>query len=146
MAGLLTYRLQAQKRYDHSSPIKLGFSLENLSANELWILKWYTPLEGIKSNIFEVVCDGVEIPYEGRMIERGAPERDDYLRLRARQYRAGRKSICRAPTTCRAAKQCRVKFKGRIHDVVSDARQVPRAPADHSPADMDGDAVVFEVR
>ena len=145
MAGLLTYRMQAQKRYDHSLPIKLGFSIENPSAKELWILKWYTPLEGIKSNIFEVVCDGVEIPYEGRMIKRGAPERDDYLRLGARSTEHVEVDLSSA-YHFPAAKQCRVKFKGRIHDVVSDARQVPRAPADHSPADIDGDAVVFEVR
>ena len=145
MAGLLTYRMQAQKRYDRSLPIKLGFSIENLSANELWILKWYTPLEGIKSNIFEVVCDGVEIPYEGRMIKRGAPERDDYLRLRAHSTERVEVDLSSA-YHFPAAKQCRVKFKGRIHDVVSDARQIPRSPDDHSPADIDGDAVIFEIR
>jgi hypothetical protein len=145
VAGLLTYRMQAQKTYDHSLPIKLAFSIENPSAKELWILKWYTPLEGIKSNIFEVVCDGVEIPYEGRMIKRGAPERDDYLRLGARStehVEVDLSTAYRFP----AAKQCRVKFKGRIHDVAADARQLPRSPADHSPTDIDGDAVVFEVR
>jgi hypothetical protein len=46
---------------------------------------------------------------------------------------------------CPAAKECRVKFKGRIHDVVSDGRQVPRAMAKHSPVDLQGDAVVFEL-
>jgi peptidyl-Lys metalloendopeptidase len=145
VAGLLTYRLQAQKKYDHSLPIKLGFSIENLSVNDLWILKWYTPLEGIKSNIFEIVCDGVEIPYEGRMIKRGEPERDDYLRLRARSTEHVEVDLSGAyhPPS---AKECRVQFKGRIHDVVSDASQVPRAIADHRPIDIDGDAVVFEVR
>jgi hypothetical protein len=145
VSGLLTYRLQAQKRYDHSLPIKLGFSIENLSASDLWILKWYTPLEGIKNNIFEVVCDGVEIPYEGRMVKRGTPERDDYLRLGARSTEHVEVDLAEA-YSFPAAKECRVRFKGRIHDVVSEARQVPRAMADHSPADIDGDSVVFELR
>jgi peptidyl-Lys metalloendopeptidase len=142
VAGLLTYRMQAQKTYDHSLPIKLAFSIENPSAKELWILKWYTPLEGIKSNIFEVVCDGVEIPYEGRMVKRGAPERDDYLRLGPRSTEHVEVDLSNA-YNCPAAKQCRVKFKGRIHDVVSDAQQVPRAMADHSPVDIDGNTVAF---
>ena len=145
MAGLLTYRMQAQKTYDHSLPIKLGFSIENPSAKELWILKWYTPLEGIKSNIFEVVCDGAEIPYEGRMIKRGAPGREDYLRLAARSTEQVEVDLSNA-YPCPAAKECRVRFKGRIHDVVNDVRQVPRAMADYSPVDIEGDAVVFELQ
>jgi hypothetical protein len=145
VAGLLTYRLQARKTYDHSLAINIGFSIENLSPNDLWILKWYTPLEGIKSNIFKVVCDGVEITYEGRMVKRGAPERDDYLRLAARSTERVEVDLSNA-YNCPAAKECRVNFKGRIHDVASDARQVPRAMADHSPVDMDGDAVVFELK
>ena len=144
MAGLLTYRLQAKKTYDHSSPIKLDFSLKNLSANDLWVLKWHTPLEGIKNNIFDVVCDGVEIPYEGRMMKRGEPDRHDYLCLPARSTEHVEVDLSNA-YNCPAAKECRVKFKGRIHDVVNDARQVPRAMADHSPVDIEGDAVVFEL-
>jgi hypothetical protein len=145
VAGLLTYRLQARKTYDHSLPINLGFRIENLSPNDLWVLTWYTPLEGIKSNIFEVVCDGAEIPYEGRMIKRGAPGREDYLRLAARSTEQVEVDLSNA-YHCPAAKECRVKFKGRIHDVVNDARQVPRAMDDHSPVDIDGDAVVFELK
>jgi hypothetical protein len=145
VAELLSYRLRAQKSYDHSLAINLGFSLENLSPNDLWILKWYTPLEGIKSNIFQVVCDGVEIPYEGRMVKRGAPERDDYLRLAARSTEHVEVDLSNA-YNCPAAKECRVRFKGRIHDVVDDARQIPRTMADHSPIDMDGAPVVFELK
>ena len=91
------------------------------------------------------MCDGAEIPYEGRMIKRGAPERDDYLRLAARSTEHVEVDLSNA-YRFPAAKECRVRFKGRIHDVVADARQVPRAMADHSPVDIDGDAVVFELQ
>ena len=38
--------------------IVIKFTLENNSEENLWILKWNTPLEGLKKRIFNVICDG----------------------------------------------------------------------------------------
>src|SRR5262245_2186471 len=140
----LRYTLQAHSTYPQGRPIMIGFEMENLSPTEVWVLKWYTPLEGIKGKIFEVRCDGVEMPYEGRMVKRGKPERDDYAHLpgggavRADCDLASAYSL----PECR---ECRVKFKGRIHDAVFDARQLPRSADEHGLIEISGEAVSFSI-
>jgi hypothetical protein len=62
-------------------PIILGFALENLTDEDFWVLIWYTPLEGLEGKIFRVTCSGKEVLYEGPMVKRSDPVRDDYLHL-----------------------------------------------------------------
>src|SRR5687768_10993951 len=77
----MEYQLIARDTYVMGNPIMIKFSLQNLSNENLWVLKWYTPLEGLKGKIFLVTCDGKEIPYEGPMFMRGQPKKDDYIHI-----------------------------------------------------------------
>lgn len=61
--------------------VKLSFTLINRTGTELYVLKWYTPLEGIAGEIFRVKRDGQPLPYEGILASRAAPIRDDYILL-----------------------------------------------------------------
>jgi peptidyl-Lys metalloendopeptidase len=140
----LRYHLQAESSYIQGVPVVVGFSVENLSSVDVWILKWYTPLEGIKGKIFEVTCDGVDIAYEGRLMKRGNPEKDDYARLYPGESASAKVDLA-SVYTFPACKECRLKFKGRIHDVVSDQREVPRAADTHLPVDISGNAVSFSI-
>ena len=65
--------------------ILISFELENTSNENLWVHTWYTPLEGLKGKIFCVICDGKVIPYEGPMVKRGRPKRDDHIQLLTRE-------------------------------------------------------------
>ena len=144
MDTLLNYTLHAEQSYHHDGPILIGFSIENLAAYDIWVLKWYTPLEGIRGKIFEIECDGVEVPYAGRMVKRGNPSASDYVRL-----------IPGVPVrvdfnlsqsyALPVAKECKLRFRGRIHDVVVDPAQVPRAAESHSPVMCEGNEVVFAI-
>jgi peptidyl-Lys metalloendopeptidase len=78
---LLQYRLQAKENYRLGEPLVIEFTLENLSDHNVWVLTWYTPLEGLKGKIFEVTCDGKPVAYEGIMVKRGDPCRDDYVHI-----------------------------------------------------------------
>lgn len=144
MTPSLRYTLQAQSHYVYGTPIVIGFEVENLSSTEVWILKWYTPLEGIKGKIFEVRCDGVEIPYEGRMMKRGNPERDDYAHLPAGGSARAEVDLSKdySLPECR---DCRLTFKGRIHDVVLDERQLAQTASEHGMIDIPGEAVSFSI-
>jgi len=144
MVPSLKYTLQAQSNYVQGTPIVIGFEIENLSSTEIRILKWYTPLEGIKGKIFEVRCDGVEVPYEGMMMKRGNPARADYVHLPAGASARAEFDLsqCYSLPECQ---KCRLKFKGRIHDVVFDERQLPRTANQHSVIDVPGEAVSFSI-
>ena len=140
----LRYYLNAQSSYVKSAPVVIRFTLENLSSKDVWILKWYTPLEGIKGKIFDIKCNGVDIPYEGRLMKRGNPEIDDYIRLLPKGLAYAEVDLSQA-YSLPVCKECWLKFKGRIYDAVFDERQVPRASNEHQRVDIPGNAVVFSI-
>lgn len=144
MSLSLRYHLHAQSSYVQGAPIVIEFSLENLSPNDVWILKWYTPLEGIKGKIFELKCDGVDILYEGRMVKRGEPGLDDYIRLKAGSSVHVEVDLSHDYSFPNSG-ECELKFKGRIFDVTSDEHQVPRASSEHIYIDIPGNTVSFSI-
>jgi peptidyl-Lys metalloendopeptidase len=144
MNAALRYHLQAQIRYVLGGPVVIGFTIENLCSVDVWVLKWYTPLEGMKGKIFELTCDGVDIPYEGRLMKRGNPEADDYVRLHPGESVHGEFDLASA-YSLPVCKECRLKFKGRIHDVVFNHREVPRRADEHLSVDVPGNTASFSM-
>jgi hypothetical protein len=63
------------------SSVKLTFTLVNRSEDELYVLTWYTPLEGIAGEIFDVSRDGQPVPYEGILASRAVPTAENYVLL-----------------------------------------------------------------
>jgi peptidyl-Lys metalloendopeptidase len=67
--------------YGSIHPIRVIFTLTNHTAEALSVLKWYTPLEGLKSNILHVKRSGKSVPYVGIVAKRGIPLPKDYVTL-----------------------------------------------------------------
>jgi hypothetical protein len=61
--------------------VNLKFELTNQSERPLYVLKWYTPLEGIAGEIFRVTRDGEAVPYQGILASRSVPTADSYVLL-----------------------------------------------------------------
>jgi hypothetical protein len=61
--------------------VKLQFTLTNHSPERLYVLTWYTPLEGIFGEIFWVARSGQPIPHEGPLVIRGDPLPENYILL-----------------------------------------------------------------
>jgi len=61
--------------------VTLRFTLINRTDTKLYVLKWYTPLEGIAGEIFLVARDGQVIPYQGILATRTAPSPEAYVLL-----------------------------------------------------------------
>lgn len=61
--------------------INLKFILTNESEVPLYLLSWYTPLEGIGGEIFRVTYNGQPVPYEGILVSRADPAADSYVLL-----------------------------------------------------------------
>jgi len=63
--------------------VTVRFTLQNDSAEDLYVLHWQTPLKGVKDDIFEVRRDGKPVPYTGRHYKWAAPTPADYVRIPA---------------------------------------------------------------
>ncbi len=112
----LAFSLKCSGTYNAIRRVMIDFSLENLSGETLWVLKWLTPLEGIQGRIFKVTCDGREIQYEGPLVSRIGPFKSDYVRIGPRSTASSQvdlSAVYRLPT----GKECTVSFTGRILDV-----------------------------
>lgn len=59
----------------------LVFTLTNESDTTLRVLKWDTPFDGFKSDMFHVEYSGKKAVYLGRVYKRGTPTEADYLTL-----------------------------------------------------------------
>jgi len=73
--------LSAPDQVSLCDPIPIVFTVTNQSDRTLYLLKWYTPLEGIAGKIIQVARDGQELDYLGILAMRGDPTRDQYVTL-----------------------------------------------------------------
>ena len=99
MDPVLKGKLVASDVYDSAEPIKLRFDLTNSGAEDLYVLKWNTPLEGLNSDCLKVIRgENNKVAYDGPMIKRGSPGPEDYVLVPAGENRnrpGGRKRILR---------------------------------------------------
>ena len=77
----LSATLEATSSLPDCKAVRITFTLTNHSDERLYVLTWYTPLEGIFGEIFRVRRDGQAIPYEGPLVMRGDPLPENYVLL-----------------------------------------------------------------
>jgi peptidyl-Lys metalloendopeptidase len=56
--------------------------ISNPGTQEIRILRWLTPIDGIESDIFSLTVDGQTASYTGRLYKRQAPTESDYLTIK----------------------------------------------------------------
>jgi|WetSurSiteA1Bulk_404760.scaffolds.fasta_scaffold90187_1 peptidyl-Lys metalloendopeptidase len=145
LSNALKYRLSAEDHYVLGTPIRISFTLENLTNEYLWVLTWYTPLEGLMGNIFMVTCDGLNIVYEGPMVKRANPEPIDYQRIGPRESISSIVDLS-AGYSLPKSKECVVQFRGHIHDI-SSGRDLELEAKDRPHAlDIKGNEVSFSMQ
>ena len=77
----LNATLEAPSSLRNGEAVPVTFTLTNHSPEKLYVLTWYTPLEGIFGEIFRVEHDGQALPYEGPLVMRGDPLPENYVLL-----------------------------------------------------------------
>lgn len=79
--------IQAEQRgYKAREPLVIRFTLTNISSQPMKVLKWFTPLDGFNSNMFQVYSkDGKPVLYLGRLMKRGLPQAKDYMTINPNQ-------------------------------------------------------------
>lgn len=75
--------LYSTGEYKSNDGVNIIFELTNMSKNDILVLKWFTPLEGLRSSCLRVKVNGKIIPYDGIKVKRGTPTVGNFIRLRA---------------------------------------------------------------
>jgi len=136
--------LLAKERYTIGEPINLKFTLKNQTDRTQFILKWYTPLEGIFGEIFRVMRNGEEIPYRGILAKRGEPRREDYVSVEPGDVVSAEVDIAKSWDLSKAGKY-RIEFISKLHDVTENESLIPRRKDAHRPQKLVCNAVQFEI-
>ena len=79
----LHVQLYSHDEYKSDEATSLIFEVSNPTNKAIRILKWNTPLEGLRSNCLDVKRNGKPVPYDGIMVKRGAPTAEDFLTVPA---------------------------------------------------------------
>ena len=72
-------KIQPSVEQGSREPIIVYFLLENHTQQGFYLLKWYTPVEGIAGDIFVVTRDGQPLPYLGPLASRADPTPESYI-------------------------------------------------------------------
>lgn len=140
----LRFRLEALDSYIVEAPVPVTFVLENLTHKDVYVLTWYTPLEGLNGKIFKVTRDGAEIPYEGRMIKRGAPVRNDYVHITPLGSASAVVDLAIA-YTMQIPGEYHVEFIKYIYDLTFNNNTVSRRQAEHQAIAIAGNSVTLHL-
>jgi hypothetical protein len=141
---VLRFKLEARNSYIIGQPVPITFTLENVTHKDVYVLTWYTPFEGIKGKIFKVTRNGIEIPYEGRMIKRGNPVRQDYIHIKPLGSVSSTVDLTLA-FNMDVPGEYRIEFIKHIYDLTFDEKTLPRTQAEHQGVEVSGNAVTFRM-
>ncbi|PWT97041.1 MAG: hypothetical protein C5B52_14560 [Bacteroidetes bacterium] len=81
----ISARIYSHDSYNKDEKTNVIFELTNHSKKAVHVLKWNTPLEGLKSDCLDVRKNGKIVPYDGLMIKRGVPQPQDFIEIQPGQ-------------------------------------------------------------
>jgi len=136
--------LETQSKYATGEPVELHFSLHNRTDRTLYVLTWYTPLEGIAGEILRLTRDGNPVPYQGMLAKRGDPTAEEYVAIQAGTMAEAVVDLGESYDLSRAGRY-EVAFTSRLYDVVDRLSQVPRGRNSHQPHDVSCTIAAFEI-
>jgi hypothetical protein len=110
----------------------------------LYVLTWYTPLEGIAGDIFQVTRDGEKLPYQGMLAKRGDPAREEYIAIKPGEATSAEVDL-RMGYDLSTPGSYQVQFTAGLQDVSDDASPIPRKRDDHRPQSQSCNTVSFRI-
>ncbi len=136
--------LEMDATYPVGAPVNLWFELHNQTDRLLHVLIWYTPLEGIAGEIFQVTRNGDELLYQGILAKRGDPLREDYIAIAPGEVTSAEVDL-RAGYDLSTPGSYQLQFTRGLQDVTDDAALVPRKQDDHRPQSLSCSTVSFGI-
>lgn len=125
-------------------PIEVRFTLVNRSDRALYVLRWYTPLEGIYGNILTVERAGEPVSYQGPLAKRGDPGKDDYLELAPGKALDATIDLGPAYDFSRPGRYT-ARFSRGLADVATDPATLPRPRDAHQAVPLACPVLTLEV-
>jgi hypothetical protein len=110
----------------------------------LYVLIWYTPLEGIAGEIFQVTRNGKELLYQGMLAKRGDPIREEYIAIEPEEVTSTEVDL-RMGYDLSMPGSYQVQLITGLRDVTDDASLVPRKWDDHRPQSLSCNTVSFRI-
>lgn len=144
LASALGCRLEPRPPRAAGGPVEIRFELTNRSQVPVWVLAWNTPLEGWQGTLFSATRDGQELPYQGPMLKRGDPGREEYVEIPAGGHVEATVNLADVYEVSRPGRY-RVEVVRDLLDATADAAAVPRALDRHQPVPLRCEAVVLDV-
>lgn len=136
--------LKSQAAYRSGEPVTLEFELRNLSESPRFVLRWYTPFEGIAGKIFRVQRNGDVVAYRGILAKRGEPMAEDYLEVPGRGTITASVELAESYDLSPPGNY-EIAFIAGLHDVTDRREEVPRRRDDHQPEPLDCGTARFRV-
>ncbi len=126
MARSLKCEMSVAPRLRVGEPVEVTFRLGNPTDEKVSVLKWHTPLEGLRNNYLRVTRDGVEVPYAGMMLKRAPPDASDYVTLAPGESATGTVDLTEAYDFQQPG-HYRIEFTGELRDVAPKGTTLPRS-------------------
>jgi len=131
--------LMATGPFRVGAPIPLGFTLVNRGEKPIFALRWYTPLEGFRGDLFTVTPlsadGGGPLSYQGPMVKRGDPVAEDYVELAPGVPAQGTIDLGLAYDLHRPGAYS-VEFRRGLADRVDERSALPRPRDAHQPGPL----------
>jgi peptidyl-Lys metalloendopeptidase len=125
MAETLECKMSVTPSAPSGKPVELRFALTNRTAAPLYVLKWHSPLEGIRSRDLDVTRDGVEVDYLGIMAKRSDPPADQYVTIAPGDSVEGRIDLTQGYAMTQPGRY-RIEYSRSLMDVADKQSDVPR--------------------
>lgn len=138
--------LQAPSTLPAGEPVEIAFTLTNYTETGLYVLKWYTPLEGIAGEIFRVERDGQPIPYRGLLASRGVPTPEDYVFLEPGGAASATVDLATAYDFSEPGEYTIAFISPRISHVARSEDEMATSMDDLGPVEIASESVLVEIQ
>lgn len=138
--------LEAPSPLSAGEPVEVEFTLTNQTETGLYVLKWYTPLEGIAGEIFRVERNRQPIPYQGPLVSRGAPTGEDYVFLEPGGSASATVDLATAYDFSDPGEYTIAFISPRISHVARSEEEMATSMDDLGPVEIASDSIVVEIQ
>lgn len=125
--------------------VNLGFTLTNHSDTRVYVLKWYTPLEGLAGEIFSIARNGQVIPYQGILASRETPSPDAYVSLDAGESVSAEVDLATAYDFSEAGEYTIKFLSPRISHIARSEAEMAKTLDDLGPVQIPSKSVTVEI-
>lgn len=137
---------------DGADDVTVDVTLTNLTAEAVYVPKWYVPSQAATSGVFTVIRDGEPVPYLGAVVKRRAPTARDLIRIAPRASLATKVELSALYDLSQSGVytiQYDVKsvpaLRGRALDAATTQRVASQAQASDQSQDLTSNAIALTI-